>query len=784
MIVRAIFCFLLAFPAAAQDVIPRAVPMEPQPFPVAEGIGITRFADSSLIKHPTGIAVTKSGKLLAIQSNTHFRPDDYEGAETDQIFWIRDTDGDGVADTRSLFFDGNLVATMDIAVHPESGAIYVATRNEIIRLWDDNHDGVADVDRTERRIVFLETEGNYPHNGISGLAFDDLGNLIFGVGENLGAAYTIIGGRKTKISDEGEGGNIWWAEADGGSLRRFATGFWNPFGVCHAPGGFIFATDNDPSSRPPSRLHFVVYGGDYGYQYRYGRSGHHPFISWDGELPGTMPMLHGTGEAPCDVFYANGALYVAAWADRRIERYRLQWNGFGFSTEQEILVRSEGDFRPVAFAAADDGSLYCSDWVKSDYQLHGEGAIWKITGWAATHSPMPEAEARIPLMKADSSQEVYWENPWLAPALIRALGEADRDAAAIEAEPDPHRRTLRLLAARKEDPEDLEGIAGVALKDPDPTVQLLGLKWISDLKLSDHRDAVEAMAADPPSPKLFLAAITALARIDGKPVGDKDVQKLVAEQLRQADAGPAVRAAAFEVLAEREKFLSPGDLRELYETGDEELQIKVMLTLLSHPEREASLAFANEVWENAESPDRVKRYAREVIGSRATVVENSGDRPAVDDVAGWIEYISAIAEPDGDVVARQDHGRLVFHRHCASCHQSGGFGKQGGPDLSTIYERGRAHIVSSIVDPGSEVAPQFEPWKIVLTDGTEKVGFLHGQKGKTSFFTDISGNEFQANYNEIVDRSRIPVSLMPPGLFLQMSDREISDLLFWLSGTE
>jgi glucose/arabinose dehydrogenase len=161
--------------ATAQDPAPRSVPVELAPVPVAEGVSIQRFADSSLIKQPTGLAITQSGKLLAVQSNTHFRPDDYEGVETDQIFWIQDTDGDGIADQKSVFYQNELVATMDIAVHPESGAIYVATRNEIIRLWDDNNDGVADPDRVERRIVFLETEGNYPHNGISGLTFDDLG---------------------------------------------------------------------------------------------------------------------------------------------------------------------------------------------------------------------------------------------------------------------------------------------------------------------------------------------------------------------------------------------------------------------------------------------------------------------------------------------------------------------------------------------------------------------------------------------------------------------------------
>ena len=143
---------------------------------------IQRFADSDLIKHPTGITFTADGKLLVVESHTHFAPEGYEGPETDQIIWLEDSDGDGTADRRHVFFEADLVATMDIATHPETGAIYVATRNEILRLWDRDGNGRADADAVERRLVFLDTSADYPHNGVSGLCFDDAGDLYFGIG--------------------------------------------------------------------------------------------------------------------------------------------------------------------------------------------------------------------------------------------------------------------------------------------------------------------------------------------------------------------------------------------------------------------------------------------------------------------------------------------------------------------------------------------------------------------------------------------------------------------------
>ncbi len=110
-----------------------------------------------------------------------------------------------------------------------------------------------------------------------------------------------------------------------------ATGFWNPFGACFDIYGRFFAVDNDPDSMPPCRLIHFVEGGDYGYQFRYGRSGRQVFQAWNGELPGTLPMVGGTGESPCEVVVRVGRPagrvrrkpVVPTWADHRVDRYVL-----------------------------------------------------------------------------------------------------------------------------------------------------------------------------------------------------------------------------------------------------------------------------------------------------------------------------------------------------------------------------------------------------------------------------------------------------------------------------
>jgi putative membrane-bound dehydrogenase-like protein len=345
---------------------------------------IERFAAEPDVVTPTGIAVDAKGRVFCIESHTHFRPEGYQGPPADRIRVYEDTDHDGKADRISTFFEGTTY-TMSLAFAPD-GSLVVATRWEIFRLADPDGDGRAEV-RTP--LAKLETPGDYPHNGLSGITFDFGGNIYFGLGENLGAPYKLVGNDGTTLSGGGEGGNIYRMRPDGSKLERVATGFWNPFGLAFDIWGRLFAVDNDPDSRPPCRLLHIVDQGDYGYRFRNGRKGLHPFTSWNGELPGTLPMVAGTGEAPSGViaYESNnlpeeyrGTLLTTSWGDHRIERYRLTPKGASFVSTMEPIVSGGDDFRPVGIAVAPDGSLFISDWVLKDYNLHGKGRIWRLRG--------------------------------------------------------------------------------------------------------------------------------------------------------------------------------------------------------------------------------------------------------------------------------------------------------------------------------------------------------------------------------------------------------------------
>ncbi|MEQ8787341.1 MAG: c-type cytochrome [Pirellulaceae bacterium] len=356
----------------------------PTPRSPDERIVVELFAEHPQIVTPTGIAIDSRGRVFVAESHTHFRPDDYDGPKHDRILILEDADGDGRADRKTVFHEG-FTYLMDLEFF-DKDVLYAATRSDIYRLRDTDDDGRAD---EVTNIVHLDTDGTYPHNGISGLAFDLQDNLNFGLGENLGHKYALFGSDGVRITGGGEGGSTYRVRPDGSKLIRVSTGWWNPWGMCVDYFGRVFGTDNDPGQSPPCRLIQVVDGADYGYEYRYGRSGLHPLVSWTGDLPGNLPMISGTGEAPCGIISYSGRMFqedylddllVASWADHRIERYPLtQEKDRGLvTTHREVLVEAEGDFRPVGLTTAPDGSIYFTDWVSSSYSLHKQGRIWRI----------------------------------------------------------------------------------------------------------------------------------------------------------------------------------------------------------------------------------------------------------------------------------------------------------------------------------------------------------------------------------------------------------------------
>jgi hypothetical protein len=601
---------LIALAAALLCLSPQDVPF---PVPTDPRLEVQLVAREPEINTPTGMDVDAKGRIWAVESNTHFPPKNYKGRPADRILVFEDFAPDGRARKVTTFAEGFRYG-MSIAVRPEG--VYFATRWKVLLLKDTNGDLVCD---EQKVLVDLQTKGDYPHNGLCGFAFDKAGNVHFGMGENLGADYALVGSDGAALKGGGEGGNVYRCRPDGSNLEQIATGVWNPFHMCVDPHGRLFLVDNDPDSRPPCRLLHVVQGGDYGFKFRTGRKGLHPYTAWNGELPGTLPMVAGTGEAPSgmvaydsDAFPPEyrGTLLVTSWGDHILQRFKLTAKGASFTSEGETFVKGGESFRPVGMAVAPDGSIVLTDWVDRSYELHGKGRIWRVrakspgTGGTATNLPPDTPELRLMnVVLAARTKEDLWTasspapllaspDPFLVSAAVDALSrlETPEGLARLAGHRDSKVRLGALLALRRKGDRAL---VGRFLEDADPGVRRAAMQWVGEEGLKEHFAGLEAAAARPPVTRegfeAFLAAVDFLnagLRRDGDQKGAEFYLIRMLDDERQP---PALRALALRMLGGNHPAVTGERLAGFVRNGHPAMQQEALRACGQRPDRDSQM---------------------------------------------------------------------------------------------------------------------------------------------------------------------------------------------------
>ena len=567
------------------------------------GVSLTLVARHPKVVTPTGIDVDHAGRVWAVCSHTHFRPKEYEGPEHDEVIVLS---SDGVNATRTVFYN-KTDATMDLELGQDfktSGWVYLAERDRVLRVRDTDNDGIGD---QEEDIAVLETEADYPHNGLSGLAWHPSGDLIFALGENYWKPWTLTGPDNATIRGTGEGG-IFRCRPDGKGLRRIASGFWNPFGVCVREDGTIFAAENDPGARPPCRLLHVVEGGDFGFQRRYGNSPHHPFVGWNGELRGTLPMLHSLGEAPCGISPLGNGLVVPSWTDNRIDFYPLQQNGASFQTKRISIVSGGRHFRPTCITQESATTFYLTDWVFGSYELHQRGRIWKLeidprqAAWLGD-TAIPPANQKATL----ASDLRSGGKSYSIEALYRFARDPDayiRLAAidAIALRPDSLDQTLLddlessdrlsfLLAIRKSDIDRARTEKWIRhfLESKGSDLRFEALRWIADdERLEFQADVAQLLEDSSLDFELFEAGLATANVLSGQShLGVADNAMLMS-RIADDSIPSTTRAFALRLLDPTLKRFNASLWQKLYQVGDPQLTSELTRALVAKATNEAS----------------------------------------------------------------------------------------------------------------------------------------------------------------------------------------------------
>jgi putative heme-binding domain-containing protein len=125
-------------------------------------------------------------------------------------------------------------------------------------------------------------------------------------------------------------------------------------------------------------------------------------------------------------------------------------------------------------------------------------------------------------------------------------------------------------------------------------------------------------------------------------------------------------------------------------------------------------------------------------------------------------------------------GRVLFGKHCATCHKLFGAGEAVGPDLTHANRKDRDYLLVSIVDPSAVIRKEHLAYNVQTTDGRSLSGLLVEQTPNAVTLLDGKNQRTKIARDKIESIRESPISLMPENLLKELKPQELRDLFSYL----
>ncbi len=397
-----------------------------------------------------------------------------------------------------------------------------------------------------------------------------------------------------------------------------------------------------------------------------------------------------------------------------------------------------------------------------------------------------------------------WEaTPQVLAALKLALEKSEgSEAAAALAELNRHKIPLsgggeKLLAAAQQDERLLPSVATeYAQAEVIPAAAVPLLAKVATAKGSNpalRADAIQALVKAQ-SADALPAIFQGLGLFDAKKKNNKEEMRarvvLMANTSLELYLEDLAKLAA--QTKQPEAIWADAVLLRLLTKGSSEGQARAAQILdaaWQSPERKAQII-------SAVALARQMTYRAKVVA--ALQDENKAVAAAAKATAEELKFDSAAFQPEGPIVGTLPpeeaaaqavatkgdlaHGEELFNRlQCTKCHTTMPGEAPRGPFLGTIANTyKRPQLAEAIVLPSKTLAQGFVTTQFLMADGRVITGFVTKEAADAVTVRDAEAREFVLPVDDIEERKKQTVSVMPEGLVKELSIKDLASLVDYL----
>lgn len=253
-------------------------------------------------------------------------------------------------------------------------------------------------------------------------------------------------------------------------------------------------------------------------------------------------------------------------------------------------------------------------------------------------------------------------------------------------------------------------------------------------------------------------------------------------------ADPAVRGPALRALAVYSHAATPPAILKEYANFTESEKVDAVMTLASRrhyasalldaigkgtvPRSDVSILAARQI---LALNDKALAARLEKVWGKLTPA--SKERAAL--TKKWKEVFTEGALAKGDAT----HGRVLFTKHCASCHKMFGEGQTVGPELTGSQRSNLDYVLENVLDPSAVVPNEYRLINFTTIDDRVVSGIVL-RETKDVITVRTTNDTVILPTADIAARKPTNVSIMPDGLFDRMKPDEVRDLIAYLRSKE